>query len=64
MTLQSGDWVKSVTGEVGKVVHTSRLTVFVAFPVPGQPDKLLAILDSQLTKIDPPPTTETHGNFA
>jgi hypothetical protein len=55
MILQPGDWVKSTTGEIGKVVHSSRLTVFVSVQVPEQPDNLKAILESQLTKIDPPP---------
>ena len=56
MKLQPGDWVKSASGEIGKVVHISRLTVFVAIAVPGQPDNVAAILESQLTKIDPPPS--------
>lgn len=31
LTLQPGDWVQTDSGEVGRVVHISRLTVFVAF---------------------------------
>jgi len=55
MTLQAGDWVRKDSGEVGKVVHISRLTVFVAISVPGKPDRILAFLESQLTKVDPAP---------
>jgi hypothetical protein len=46
--------VRTEAGEVGKVVHISRLTVFVAFEVPGIADRTLAFLESQLTKTDPP----------
>jgi hypothetical protein len=53
MELQAGDRVRTESGEEGKVVHTSRLTVFVAFPVHGQADRVEAYLASQLTKIEP-----------
>jgi hypothetical protein len=53
MTLQIGDWVKTESGEVGKIVHISRLTVFVAIPDPPNPDRVEAFLESQLTKTDP-----------
>jgi hypothetical protein len=52
MALQPGDWVRTKSGEVGKVVHSSRLTVFVAFAQPGKVDHIEAHLESQLTKID------------
>jgi hypothetical protein len=54
MKLQPGDWVRAETGEVGKVVHISRLTVFVAVAVPDKEDRVEAFLESDLTKIDPP----------
>ena len=50
MELQVGEWVKTESGEVGKVVHTSRLTVFVAIPDPPKPDRVEAFLGSQLTR--------------
>ena len=34
MELKRDDWVKTESGEVGKVVHISRLTIFVAHLVP------------------------------
>jgi hypothetical protein len=54
MELQIGDWVRTKSNEVGKVVHISRLTAFVAFPVPGRDDVISAILTSDLTKVEPP----------
>ena len=53
VNLQAGDCVKTETGEVGKVVHISRLTVFVAFPMKGKDDRIQAFLESGLTKIEP-----------
>ena len=52
--LKSGDWVATKKGERGKVIHTSRLTVFVAFPREGQSEIVAAFLESDLTKIEPP----------
>jgi len=54
MELQPGDWVRIDTGEVGRVVHTARMSVFVQ--VEGEPEgaTVKAYLLSQLTKIDPP----------
>jgi preprotein translocase subunit YajC len=54
MELQPGDYVKTQSGDIGKVVQVSRLTVFVAFPVPGRADLVQAYLASQLTKIERP----------
>jgi hypothetical protein len=54
MDLQPGDWVRTESGEVGKVVHISRLTVFVAVPQPGQADRMLALRESELEKTEPP----------
>ena len=51
MELQAGEWVKTESGEVGKVVHISRLTVFVAHLVPCKEDRIEAYLESQLTTI-------------
>jgi hypothetical protein len=54
MGFQPGEWVEINAGERGKVIHTSRLTVFVALPREGQSDIVAAFLKSQLTKIEPP----------
>jgi hypothetical protein len=54
MDLKAGDWVKTQSGEVGKVVHISRLTVFVAIPDPPKPDRIEAFLESQLTRNEGP----------
>ena len=52
MELKRDDWVKTEKGEVGKVVHISRLTVFVAITVSCKEDRMEAYLESQLTKIN------------
>ena len=54
MELKRDDWVKTESGEVGKVVHISRLTAFVAIMVPCKEDRMEAHLESQLKKIEPP----------
>jgi hypothetical protein len=51
MELKRDDWVTTESGEVGKVVHISRLTIFVAHLVPCKEDRIDAYLESQLTKI-------------
>ena len=61
MELQTGDYVKTQSGDIGKVVHISRLTVFVAFAFPGKSDLIQAYLESDLTKIDRP---ENQTNFS
>lgn len=53
MVLKPGDCVRTETGEVGRVVHISRLTVYVAFPVSGEADRIDAFLESQLTRSGP-----------
>lgn len=53
MDLQRGDWVKTESGQVGKIAHISRLTVFVAFDDAGN-ERVDAFLESQLTKTTPP----------
>ena len=54
MNLQPGDWVRAESGEVGKVVHTVRLSVFVQVEGQSEESTLKAFLLSQLTRIDPP----------
>jgi hypothetical protein len=46
--------VKTERGEVGKIVHISRLTVFAALPDAPKPDRVEAFLESQLTKTERP----------
>lgn len=58
MALMPGDSVRTESGEVGKVVHIDRLTVFVTFLVPGKSDRMEAFLESQLTTVDPPSIDE------
>jgi hypothetical protein len=57
MTLQPGDWIRAETGEVGKVVHVTRLSVFVQIEGDSKESTLKAFLQSQLTRIDPPRPT-------
>jgi hypothetical protein len=57
MELRPGDYVEIQSGDIGKVAHISRLTVFVAFLVPGKDDLVQAYLESQLTKVDRPSET-------
>jgi hypothetical protein len=52
MELKVNDWVETESGELGKVIHISRLTVFVAFPIPGKEDLVQGYLESQLTKVE------------
>lgn len=54
MELKRDDWVKTERGELGKVVHVSRLTVFVALNDYPKPDRVEAFLESQLTKVERP----------
>jgi hypothetical protein len=54
MQLHHGDWVKTESGDVGTVVHISRLTVFVALSAPGREDRIEAFLESQLTRTEGP----------
>jgi hypothetical protein len=64
MDLKRDDWVKTGTDEVGKVVHISKLTVFVALSDFPQPDRIEAFLESQLTKVarQGRPVVEHHGH--
>ena len=61
MELQNGDWVRTEKGEIGKVVHISRLTAFIEIPAKGTDSTLVSYLLSQLTTIDPP-TKATDSN--
>jgi hypothetical protein len=53
-TITVGDRVRAETGEVGKVVHIARLTVFVQLDGEPTNSTLKPFLQSQLTKIEPP----------
>jgi hypothetical protein len=52
--LKPGDWVRSESGEVGRIVHISRLTVFVDVRVAGKDNRITAFLQSQLKRIPAP----------
>jgi hypothetical protein len=54
MALQRGEWVRTESAEVGKIIHISRLTVFVAIQVSGKESRIEAFLASQLTKVERP----------
>jgi hypothetical protein len=62
MELNVGDYVKTESGEIGKIIVIDRLTVFVSFAQNAQPQphEIRAFLKSALTKVDPP----TNGNAA
>ena len=57
LQLNPGDRVRTESGEIGKVVHISRLSVFVALPVDGEADRIEAFLESTLSKLEPPDPT-------
>jgi len=54
-SLNTGDWVRAASGQIGKIVLISRLSAFVDV---GNGDKThtMTFLLSELTKIDPPPS--------
>lgn len=54
MELQPGDWVRADTGEVGRVVHIVRMSVFIQIEGESTDATLRAFLQSRLTKIEPP----------
>ena len=56
MYLQEGDWVRTETGEVGKIVHIYRLTAFVDFKGQMKDQDIKGVLLSTLTKVEPPKT--------
>jgi preprotein translocase subunit YajC len=62
MALKPGDTVRTEAGEVGKVIHIDRLTVFVTFNAPpGETERMEAFLESQLTKLAAPDVGESRG---
>jgi preprotein translocase subunit YajC len=56
MELNVGDYVKTESGEIGKVIHIDRLTVFVSLAqhTHPEPHEIRAFLKSALIKVDPP----------
>ena len=54
MAMKPGDCVRTESGEVGKVIHVDRFTVFVVFAMPPTAHDIKAFLESQLTLVDPP----------
>jgi hypothetical protein len=63
----AGEWVRTETGEVGRVVYTARLTVFVQLEGEPADATVKAFLESQLTRIEPPEVgggSETPGGAA
>jgi hypothetical protein len=54
MTLKKGDWVRTDTGEEGKIVLVNRVSAFVEIPAVGNDAPLVSYLISRLTKIAPP----------
>jgi hypothetical protein len=59
MTLEKGDWVRTDTGEEGKIDLVNRVSAFVEIPAKGKDAPLVSYLISTLTKIAPP---ESHNN--
>jgi preprotein translocase subunit YajC len=53
-SLETGDWVRAVSGQIGKIILISRLTAFVDVRH-GETTHTKTFLLSELTKIDPPP---------
>ncbi len=53
MTLKKGDWVRTDTGEEGKIVLVNRVSAFVEIPGEGKDALLVSYLISRLTKIVP-----------
>ena len=51
MELKPDDWVRTEKDEIGKVVHISRLTVFVALSNYPKDDRVEAYREGALTKI-------------
>ena len=56
MTLEPGDVVRTVSGEIGRIVHFARLTVFLQMESEDKDATLKAFLMSDVTKIEPPPS--------
>jgi hypothetical protein len=54
MLFKPGDIIESPYGACGKVIHTSRNSVFVAFPREDKEDCIGVFSEHQLKKIDSP----------
>ena len=54
MYLQEGDWVRTETGNIGKIVHVYRLTAFVDLKGQMKDQDMKGFLLSTLTKVEPP----------
>jgi hypothetical protein len=54
MEIKVGDWVKTPSGNTGRVEHIARLSAYVQFGEGHSPETLKAYLVSDLVKIDPP----------
>jgi hypothetical protein len=52
--LKTGDWVRTPSGETGKIVLVSRLSAFVEMRQ-GETTRTMTFLLSELTKVEPPP---------
>lgn len=59
MNLQEGDWVRTETGEIGKIVHIHRLSAFVDLHAESNVHDVKAFLLSALTKTEPPKQENT-----
>ena len=53
-SLKTGDWVRTPSGQTGKIVLVSRLSAFVEVPH-GETTRTMTFLLSELTKVEPPP---------
>jgi hypothetical protein len=53
-SLKTGDWVRTPSGQTGKVVLISRLSAFVEVRQ-AETTHTVTFLLSELTKVDPPP---------
>ena len=54
MELQKADWVRTETGNLGRVVVIYQVSAFVELHYEGRASSVVNYLTSQLTKIDPP----------
>jgi hypothetical protein len=61
MTLKKGDWVRTDTGEEGKIVLVNRVSAFVEIPAEEKDAPLVSYLISRLTKIAPPQTQKNNS---
>ena len=52
-SLKTGDWVRALSGQTGKIVLISRLSAFVEVRH-GETTRTVTFLLSELTRVDPP----------